>query len=147
MIPVPFPHEPDAQRKSVEMRAKAMAHLKEGGVISVFPAGVVASSDTMFGPVIEREWAVFTAQMIRRSGRTRRADLLPRRQFPRLPDRQPISATLRQGFCCTRWCAAATIPSAPSWARPSDAERMEDAAQRSARLHGVAARAYAVSRQ
>ena len=68
MIPVPFPHEPDAQRKSVEMRAKAMAHLKEGGLISVFPSGVVASSDSMFGPVIEREWNVFTAQMIRRSG-------------------------------------------------------------------------------
>src|SRR6056297_3804232 len=32
MIPVPFPHEPDAQRKSVEMRAKAMAQLKEGGL-------------------------------------------------------------------------------------------------------------------
>ncbi|KZY38916.1 acyltransferase, partial [Roseovarius sp. HI0049] len=70
MIPVPFPHEPDAQRKSVEMRANAMAHLKEGGLISVFPSGVVASSDTMFGPVIEREWNVFTAQMIRRSGAT-----------------------------------------------------------------------------
>src|SRR6056297_2639215 len=42
MISVPFPHEPDAQRKSVEMRAKAMAHLREGGVISVFPSGVVA---------------------------------------------------------------------------------------------------------
>ncbi|MEQ9259440.1 MAG: 1-acyl-sn-glycerol-3-phosphate acyltransferase, partial [Roseovarius sp.] len=68
MIPVPFPHEPDAQRKSVEMRAKAMAHLKEGGLISVFPSGVVASSDSMFGPVLEREWNVFTAQMIRRSG-------------------------------------------------------------------------------
>jgi len=68
MIAVPFPHEPDAQRKSVEMRAKAMAHLREGGVISVFPSGVVASSDTLFGPVIEREWNVFTAQMIRRSG-------------------------------------------------------------------------------
>lgn len=68
MISVPFPHEPDAQRKSVEMRAKAMAHLKEGGVISVFPSGVVASSDTLLGPVVEREWNVFTAQMIRRSG-------------------------------------------------------------------------------
>ncbi|MEM9913248.1 MAG: 1-acyl-sn-glycerol-3-phosphate acyltransferase, partial [Pseudomonadota bacterium] len=67
MISVPFPHEPDAQRKSVEMRSQAMAHLKEGGLISVFPSGVVASSDTMFGPAIEREWAVFTAQMIRRS--------------------------------------------------------------------------------
>src|SRR6056297_3755854 len=39
MIPVPFPHDPDAQRKMVEMRAKAMAHLKEGGVVALFPSG------------------------------------------------------------------------------------------------------------
>ncbi len=68
MIPVPFPHDADAQRKSVEMRAKAMAHLKEGGLISLFPSGVVAASESMFGPAVEAEWNVFTAQMIRRSG-------------------------------------------------------------------------------
>ncbi|MGI3169279.1 lysophospholipid acyltransferase family protein [Pseudooceanicola sp. C21-150M6] len=68
MIPVPFPHDADAQRKSVEMRAKAMAHLKEGGLVSLFPSGVVASSRTAFGPVEEAEWNVFTAQLIRRSG-------------------------------------------------------------------------------
>ena len=31
---------------------------------------MVASSDSLFGPVKEREWNVFTAQMIRRSGAT-----------------------------------------------------------------------------
>lgn len=70
LIPVPFPHEEDAQRKSVEMRAQAMAMLKAGGLISVFPSGVVMSSETMFGPAVEAEWNVFTAQMIRRSGAT-----------------------------------------------------------------------------
>jgi putative hemolysin len=98
MIPVPFPHEPDAQRKSVEMRARAMAHLKEGGLISVFPSGVVASSDTLRGPAIEREWNVFTAQMIRRSG----AKVVPV-YFPGSNSRwyqiaNRISATLRQGL-------------------------------------------------
>jgi len=68
MIPVPFPHDQDAQRKGVEMRAKAMDHLKNGGVVALFPSGVVASSDTWFGPAIEREWNVFTAKLIRRSG-------------------------------------------------------------------------------
>ena len=53
MIPVPFPHEEDAQRKMVEMRAKAMKHLANGGVVALFPSGVVASSDTYFGPAIE----------------------------------------------------------------------------------------------
>ena len=65
MIPVPFPHDPDAQRKGVEMRAKAMAHLKDGGVVALFPSGVVASSETWWGPAVEAEWNVFTAKMIR----------------------------------------------------------------------------------
>jgi putative hemolysin len=70
MIPVPFPHDTDAQRKMVEMRARAMRHLGEGGVVALFPSGVVASSDTWFGPAVEREWNVFTAKMIRKSGAT-----------------------------------------------------------------------------
>ncbi|MFY0680862.1 MAG: lysophospholipid acyltransferase family protein [Thalassovita sp.] len=98
LIPVPFPHEEDAQRKSVEMRAAAMDHLKQGGVVSVFPSGVVATSETMFGPVIEAEWNVFTAQMIRRSG----AQVVPIR-FPGANSRwyhmaNQISPTLRQGL-------------------------------------------------
>lgn len=70
MIPVPFPHEEDALQKNLDMRKRAMAHLAQGGVIVVFPSGVVASSDTWFGPAIEREWNPFTAKMIQRSGAT-----------------------------------------------------------------------------
>ena len=70
MIPVPFPHEPDAQRKMVEMRAQAMAHLKNGGLVAIFPSGVVATSETLFGPAVEAEWNLFTAKMIRTSGAT-----------------------------------------------------------------------------
>lgn len=70
MIPVPFPHEPDAQNKMVAMRRAAMDHLKSGGVVALFPSGVVSSSETMFGPAVEAEWNVFTAKMIRKSGAT-----------------------------------------------------------------------------
>lgn len=70
LIPVPFPHDKDVQKKSVEMRAKAMERLKGGGLVCIFPSGVVATSKTAFGPVEEAEWNVFTAQMIRRSGAT-----------------------------------------------------------------------------
>ncbi|WP_187429095.1 hypothetical protein ROLI_004970 [Roseobacter fucihabitans] len=70
MIPVPFPHDPNAQRKGVEMRANAMKHLKEGGVVALFPSGGVAASETFFGPAVEAEWNVFTAKLIRRSGAT-----------------------------------------------------------------------------
>jgi putative hemolysin len=45
LIPVPFPHEPNAQANMVEMRKQAMAHLNAGGLIALFPSGVVASSN------------------------------------------------------------------------------------------------------
>ncbi|MEL7098120.1 MAG: lysophospholipid acyltransferase family protein [Pseudomonadota bacterium] len=98
MIPVPFPHDPDAQRKMVEMRAKAMEYLAGGGVVALFPSGVVASSDTWWGPVIEREWNVFTAKMIRKSG----ARVVPMR-FPGQNSRayqiaNRVSPILRQGL-------------------------------------------------
>ena len=70
MIAVPFPHQPDAQREMIRMRAQAMAHLEEKGLIALFPSGVVATSETAFGPVIEAEWNVFTAKLIRKSGAT-----------------------------------------------------------------------------
>ena len=124
MIPVPFPHEPEAQRKSVEMRAKAMAHLKEGGVISVFPSGVVASSDSFFGPVIEREWNVFTAQMIRRSG----AAVVPIR-FPGANSRlyqiaNCISPTLRQSFLLHEVVRSCNRPQKPIVGAPISEDKL-----------------------
>ncbi|WP_425500910.1 lysophospholipid acyltransferase family protein [Roseovarius faecimaris] len=98
MIPVPFAHDPDALEKSIEMRRQAMAHLTQGGVIALFPAGVVASVDTWTGPAVEREWSAFTAKMIQRSG----AAVLPIR-FPGQNSRayqlaSLTSQTLRQGL-------------------------------------------------
>lgn len=125
MISVPFPHEPDAQRKSVEMRASAMAHLKKGGVISVFPSGVVATNDTPFGPVVEREWNVFTAQMIRRSG----AKIVPI-FFPGANSRvyqvsNCISATLRQSFLLHEVVKSCNRPQKPVVGAPIDEARMK----------------------
>jgi len=70
MIPVPFPHEPDAQEKMLQMRATAMSHLEQKGLIALFPSGSVAASESMWGPAVEGEWNVFTAKMIRKSGAT-----------------------------------------------------------------------------
>lgn len=98
MLPVPFPHEPDALAKNVEMRRLAMGHLADGGAIALFPAGVVASADRYFGPAIERDWNAFTAKMILRSGAT----VLPIR-FPGQNSRayqiaSLVSSTIRQGL-------------------------------------------------
>lgn len=113
MIPVPFPHDPDAQRKGVEMRAKAMAHLKAGGVVALFPSGVVATSETWFGPAVEAEWNVFTAKMIRRSG----AQVVPMK-FPGQNSRayqiaNKLSPMLRQGLLLHEIVHSCNKPQAP----------------------------------
>src|SRR5690606_14175153 len=69
-----------------------------GGVVALFPSGVVATSATAFGPVEEAEWNVFTAKMIHRSG----AQVVPI-YFPGTNSRwyhvaNALSATLRQGL-------------------------------------------------
>ncbi|KEO52656.1 lysophospholipid acyltransferase family protein [Thioclava pacifica] len=98
MLPVPFPHEQNAREDSLKMRAACMAQLKRGGVVVLFPAGQVAHSETLMGPVIEQEWNPFTAKMLARSG----ASVLPI-HFPGCNSRayqiaNKLSATVRQGL-------------------------------------------------
>ncbi len=113
MLPVPFPHEPNAQEESLRMRAECMAQLKAGGVIVLFPAGAVAHSKTFFGPAIEGEWNPFTAKMLARSG----AAVLPI-YFPGKNSRlyyiaNKLSATLRQGLLLHEIRRALNKPQSP----------------------------------
>lgn len=130
LIPVPFPHEEDAQAKMVEMRKKAMAHLENNGLIAIFPSGVVASSDSMFGPAVEREWNLFTAKMIRLSG----ARVVPL-YFPGTNSRwyqiaNQISPTLRQSLLIHEIVNACGRPQGPIVGEPFDEaevqQRMKD---------------------
>jgi len=113
MIPVPFPHDPDAQKKMVEMRSKAMAHLKDNGVVALFPSGVVMSSDTWFGPAIEREWNVFTAKMIRRSGARVVPIFFPGANSRAYQIANRISPVLRQGLLLHEIVRSCHKPQAP----------------------------------
>ncbi len=113
LIPVPFPHENDAQRKFVEMRAAAMAHLKNNGILALFPSGVVASSNSMFGPAIEAEWNVFTAQLIRRSGARVVPIFFPGANSRAYQMANRVSATLRQGLLLHEIVHSCNKPQAP----------------------------------
>ena len=118
MIPVPFPHEEDAQARFLEMRREAMAHLARGGTVVLFPSGVVASSDTAFGPVQERDWNPFTAKMIAKSG----AAVVPIR-FTGANSRAyqvagRLSATLRQGLLIHEVVRSMNTPQAPVIGEP-----------------------------
>lgn len=98
MIPVPFPHEEDSQRKMIEMRGKAMDHLRAGGLVALFPSGVVASAQSLFGPAVEAEWNVFTAKMIRTSGATVLPVYFPGSNSRWYQMAAQLSPTLRQGL-------------------------------------------------
>lgn len=124
MIPVPFPHDPDAQRKMVEMRANTMAHLGEGGVVALFPSGVVMSSETWFGPAVEAEWNVFTAKLIRRSGARVVPIFYPGSNSRAYQIADKISPTLRQGLLLHEIVRSCNKPQAPVVGAPLTDKQM-----------------------
>ncbi len=124
MIPVPFPHDPEAQSKMLEMRGKAMDHLKDGGVVALFPSGVVMSSDDWFGPAQEREWNVFTAKMIRRSGARVVPIFFPGSNSRWYQIANRISAILRQGLLLHEIVRSCNKPQSPVIGQPVSDEDM-----------------------
>ncbi len=126
MIPVPFPHEENSRELGLQMRAETMAHLAAGGVIILFPAGKVATSETWFGTAVEAEWNVFTHKMIQRSGAT----IVPihfRGQNSRLYQiANLISATLRQGLLLYEIKRCLFKPQRPFIGKPIPATVLKD---------------------
>ncbi|SPF77718.1 lysophospholipid acyltransferase family protein [Pseudoprimorskyibacter insulae] len=113
MIPVPFPHEESAREQSLEMRQRAMDHLKRGGVIALFPSGVVAASETFFGQAIEAVWNPFTAKMIQRSGATVVPIHFPGQNSRAYQIANKVSPTIRQGLLIHEVMHACNRPQKP----------------------------------
>ncbi|MGR3484555.1 MAG: lysophospholipid acyltransferase family protein [Paracoccaceae bacterium] len=126
MIPVPFPHQTDAQARMVEMRAAAMAHLGRGGLLALFPAGVVATSRRAFGPVVEGPWSAFTAKVIRRSGATVIPAYFPGTNSRAYQIANRLSPTLRQGLLIHEVARAFDRPQAPVIGPPVPAREVAE---------------------
>lgn len=126
MIPVPFPHEPDAREQSLEMRARAMAHLSANGVIVLFPSGVVAHSETLFGPAVEAPWNPFTAKMVQRSGATVVPVYFPGQNSRAYQIANKISPTLRQGLLIHEVVHACGRPQRPVVGEPILPQSIQD---------------------
>lgn len=120
MIPVPFPHQSDAQEKMVEMRSQAMEFLGKGGLVALFPSGTVAASSTMFGPAEEAPWNAFTAKLIRKSGATVVPMFFEGSNSRAYQIANQISATLRQGLLIHEIARAVNKPMAPIIGAPFD---------------------------
>lgn len=126
MLPVPFPHEEDSHRKSIRMRNEAMEQLKNGGVIILFPAGAVSSSESWFGPVVEKPWNPFTAKMVLKSGATVLPIYFPGRNTRLYQFADKISATLRQGLLLHEIARALNKPQSPIIGEPIASEDLDE---------------------
>lgn len=124
MIPVPFPHEENARIESLEMRQKTMDHLKSGGVVVLFPSGVVAASETFFGEAVEAVWNPFTAKMIVRSGATVVPIHFPGQNSRAYQIANKISATIRQGLLIHEVMHSCNRPQSPIIGTPITPEEI-----------------------
>ena len=124
MLPVPFPHEENARAQSLEMRNICMTHLKQGGVIILFPAGKVATSRGFFDPAIEPEWNPFTAKMVTRSGATVLPIFFPGTNTRLYHIADKLSATLRQGLLLHEIYRALNRPQSPVIGHPISPEEI-----------------------
>lgn len=72
-LPVDFGETREAQAANIKMRNEALALLKAGTTIVIFPAGGVSTSPTPWGRAVDLPWKTFTARLITAAG----AQVLP----------------------------------------------------------------------
>ena len=66
MLPIDFTETIEAQRANVASRAKALAHLRNGGCLVIFPAGAISTSPDRLGlrPAIDPPWTPYLARLV-----------------------------------------------------------------------------------
>ncbi|WP_368183687.1 lysophospholipid acyltransferase family protein [Aestuariibius sp. HNIBRBA575] len=67
ILPVSFDETKEAAKLNLRTRSDALAHLKDGGAIGIFPGGTVSTSEKPFSTPLDPSWRNFTAKMIARS--------------------------------------------------------------------------------
>jgi len=66
MLPIDFTETMEAQRANVASRAKALAHLQNGGCVVIFPAGAISTSPDRLGrhPAVDPPWTPYLARLV-----------------------------------------------------------------------------------
>lgn len=71
LLPVAFAPTREARETNVNSRREALAWLREGHAIGIFPGGGVSTSEKpLRGPAVDLPWAPFTARLLRQSQAT-----------------------------------------------------------------------------
>lgn len=73
LLPIDFQEGAAAMATNLDSRKEALATLRRGGAIAIFPSGGVSTREGLFGRAIDSEWKRFTAKLIRST----KADVLP----------------------------------------------------------------------
>lgn len=64
MLPIDFSETEAAIHTNIESKRQALATLRQGGAIVIFPAGGIATTKGPFGKATDLEWKLFTAKLI-----------------------------------------------------------------------------------
>ena len=67
ILPVNFEGSRSANQQNIKIRQDALAFLKNGGAIGVFPAGTVSTASRKGAPVSDTIWRNFTAKLIKKT--------------------------------------------------------------------------------
>ncbi len=70
ILPISFDETKEAVASNLQTRHEALAYLKGGGAVGVFPGGTVSTSARPFSAPMDPIWRNFTAKMISKSGAT-----------------------------------------------------------------------------
>ena len=70
ILPISFDETKEAAKLNLQTRADAVAYLKGGGAIGIFPGGTVSTSAKPFSQPMDPSWRTFTAKMIAKSDAT-----------------------------------------------------------------------------
>lgn len=75
ILPVDLSNRPEAKDNNLETRNKARNHIKNGGALIIFPAGLISTTPDRWGRelAIDPPWGNFTSQLIKDA----HADVLP----------------------------------------------------------------------
>ncbi len=70
ILPISFDETREATETNIETRKAALAFLRDGGCIGIFPGGTVSTALKPFGRPMDPSWRRFTARLIAKSGAT-----------------------------------------------------------------------------
>ncbi|MBL6855541.1 MAG: lysophospholipid acyltransferase family protein [Rhodobacteraceae bacterium] len=67
ILPINFEGSKSANQQNIKTRRDALAFLKSGGAIGIFPAGTVSTASRKGAPVSDTIWRNFTAKLIKKT--------------------------------------------------------------------------------